>query len=815
MPPATTFGKYQVQRILGRGGMGTVYEALDPHLNRKVALKTMMPGLLGDPGLRARFLREAQAAGALNHRNIVTVYDLGEDRGQPYIAMEFIEGTDLERVIVNREPYPVEWKASVIRQICDGLGHAHRAGIIHRDVKPANIRVTPLGEVKIMDFGIAHLQTPTRLTRGGQVLGTVHYMAPEQIEGGKVDHRADIFAVGAIAYELLTYKRPFDGESLTSVMFKIAHEDADRNAFPRTILSPRLEEIVLKALTRDISERYQNLAEMQADIEALMREAFPAPQEPVEPAQIARWVAEGEREIAGGDPAKALEFAKKALAAAPADAGAQALARKAEAEALKRRVERELASIRTEIERAREQGQLQKALSLAQRLLQLDPDDRSVAELTKTIQDSIKSVEVDQLCSTALSYAAEGDVDLALKIAAKIERIAPASTKYQELRKYLQEESARRAAEAFVATAREHLGMGNVAEALAAAEEALAAHPSHATAREIRERAIHVLAAQNRASLPVEPVKTAAEPAASLPPPIAPPRAPTPTPPTLIIKPSRTPTSDDVVKPVLPPLPVAPPAVPAAPAPADVAARPEAPAPPPATPTPAERPEPPPVARVSAPTPAPAVVRPATSRPPTPVFGEKETEALLSDLGITVTLPSARPAPKPTPAPAPPVRTPTPMPLPPPPTPAKPRAVAPPPAAPAPVSERTPATSSNAEEAPPPLTPLPEGVPANAEAARLLEQARRTLRDRQPQKALSSLEKAAALEPTHLGIQRLLVQTRIEARKTEIESLVTSALNHFVANDYKKAKKAVDKALALDPGNKKAKELMKILGALA
>ena len=779
MAPVATFGKYQVQRILGRGGMGTVYEALDPHLNRKVALKTMIPGLLGDPGLRARFLREAQAAGALNHRNIVTVYDLGEDRGQPYIAMEFIEGTDLERIILNREPYPVEWKANVLRQICDGLGHAHRNGIIHRDIKPANIRVTPAGEVKIMDFGIAHLQAPSRLTRGGQVLGTVHYMAPEQIEGGKVDHRADIFSVGAIAYELITYRRPFDGESLTSVMFKIAHEDADRSAFAHTPLSPRLEEIVLKALARDIGERYQDLATMQADLETLLRETASAPQEPVEPAQVARWVADGERELAAGAPAASLEFAKKALAAAPADSGAQALARKAEAEALKGRVERELASIREAVERAQGQGQLQKALSLAQRLLQLDPDDRAVAEMAKGIQESIKSLEVDQLCSTALSYAAEGDVDLALKIAAKIERIAPASPKYIELRKYLQEESGRRAAEAFVKAAREHLGMGNVAEALAAAEEALAAQPGHPTAREIRERAIHVLAAQNKAApYPDDLAAPAADTAAEAVAPSVPaPPASQPAPVGL----------DDVVTARLPPM---------EPTRSTVSQAPGA-----ATPQASELPQ-------AAP----------TSRPPTPrpsVLNRKDAESLLSELGVKTATTPVRAASAPTTAPATvasrPPRAPVPSPLA---GPAPSRPATPAPRTPAPSSQPTAATSGLAGEPPPPLTPLPEGTPSHPEAARLLDQARRTLRDRQPQKALSPLEKAAALEPTHLGIQRLLVQTRIEARKAEIESLVTSALDHFVANEYGKARKAVGKALTLDPNNKKARELTKILGAL-
>jgi Flp pilus assembly protein TadD len=182
------------------------------------------------------------------------------------------------------------------------------------------------------------------------------------------------------------------------------------------------------------------------------------------------------------------------------------------------------------------------------------------------------------------------------------------------------------------------------------------------------------------------------------------------------------------------------------------------------------------------------------------MLGSKEAEDLLAELGITSAPPPARATPKPAAVASPVPRAPTPLP--------------PSRAAATPANEASAAPTGLAGEPPPPLTPLPEGTPEHPEAARLLEQARRTLRDRQPQKALSLLEKAAALEPTHLGIQRLLVQTRIEARKAEIESLVTSALNHFVANDYKKAKKAVDKALALDPSNKKAKELVKILGAL-
>ena len=268
--PLQTIGKYQVEKVLGHGGMGTVYQARDTVLHRTVALKTMMPGLADAPDLRARFLREAQAAGGLRHHNIVTVYDLGEDRGQPYIAMELVEGMDLEAIIQGRHPLSVEAKIDILRQVCEGLGFAHQNGIVHRDVKPANIRVTAEGEVKIMDFGIAHLQSST-LTSGGQVLGTIQYMAPEQVEGLKSDHRADVFSVGAIAYELLAYRRPFDADSLTAVMYRIAREEPDMSALPVTEYSPGLEAVVARALAKPVAERYQTLEEMREDLERLVR----------------------------------------------------------------------------------------------------------------------------------------------------------------------------------------------------------------------------------------------------------------------------------------------------------------------------------------------------------------------------------------------------------------------------------------------------------------------------------------------------------------------------------------------------------------
>jgi tetratricopeptide (TPR) repeat protein/predicted Ser/Thr protein kinase len=692
-----SIGKYQIQRVLGRGGMGTVYEALDPLINRKVAVKTMIPGLVENPELRTRFLREAQAAGGLRHRNIVTVYDLGEDKGQPYIAMEFIEGTDLEKVIQAKEPRGLAWKLDVLHQICEGLAYAHKNGIVHRDVKPANVRVTHDGDVKIMDFGIAQLQSST-MTKSGLVLGTVHYMSPEQIEGQKVDHRADVFSVGAIAYELISGQRPFDGESLTAVMFRVMNEAPDTKPLA-TEYSPALDGVILKALARDVNARYQSLDDMATDLEAVLRQAGVerAPAADDRSARVTRLIEEGQKLLAKGDPEPALALAREALAAVPTDPGARELLRVAEGEALGRRVEREISEIKNAMQRARAEGQLQKALSFSRRLLELNPDDKEVTKVTSEIEATIREREVEQLCSLALAYAGDGDVELARKIAGKIERLAPRSPRYLQLKKYLDEEAPRRAAESLVAAAQEHLAQGNLAEAKAAAEEALKAQPTHALAREIRDRAGAFLAGPAGTTRATEP-KVAGKPAEA---------EVAPVPPAAVVAPAP--------RPVPPPPPTSAPAPPAASHPVRgsvPAPRAEPPGPPKAAP---EAPRPAPVA----PRPVVAASAPQATPPRTPQ-------------------PSAPAPPAPVahaPAPA---RTPT-------------------PASPVPVPVRLPAVSS---------APASSGPPAPGDTRR------------------------------------------------EVETLTTTALNAFVENNYPRARKAVEKALALDPSNKKARELQKILGTL-
>src|SRR5260221_7970120 len=219
-----TIGRYVVKGRIGRGGMGMVYRGLDEALEREVAVKTLtIEGTL-DEESRQRFQIEAKAAAKLQHQNIVTVFELGEDRGVPFIAMEMLPGVDLEGLVRSGEELLLGEKLDIVVQVCRGLAYAHEHGIVHRDIKPSNIRLLDDGTAKIMDFGIAKLGG-TQLTKAGMMVGTVHYMSPEQVRGKPLDGRSDVFSVGVILYELLAGRRPFKGAAPTAILYKIVNEE--------------------------------------------------------------------------------------------------------------------------------------------------------------------------------------------------------------------------------------------------------------------------------------------------------------------------------------------------------------------------------------------------------------------------------------------------------------------------------------------------------------------------------------------------------------------------------------------------------------
>jgi serine/threonine protein kinase/Tfp pilus assembly protein PilF len=255
-------GKYQISAKIGQGAMGEVYKAHDPILNRFVAIKTMSAAIGADDELRKRFLREAQSAARLNHPNIITLFDFGEDQGKIYMAMELLEGNDLKELISNQTVTQLEDKLGFMEQICDGLAFAHTQEVVHRDLKPANIHVQPNGQIKIMDFGLARLGT-SEMTRTGMVMGTPHYMSPEQVKGKRADARSDIFSLGAVFYELLTGRKPFDAESLHAVLFQVMEHQPDDVRHWSPEVPNILVQVVDKALNKDPQERYQHAGAMR------------------------------------------------------------------------------------------------------------------------------------------------------------------------------------------------------------------------------------------------------------------------------------------------------------------------------------------------------------------------------------------------------------------------------------------------------------------------------------------------------------------------------------------------------------------------
>ena len=271
-----TFSHYRILAPIGKGGMGVVYKAEDTKLKRIVALKFLPLEAVGEGENRARFEREAQAAAALNHPNVCTIYEVDEADGQPFIAMEFVEGETLAAKIESG-PLKIDDALDIAIQAARGLAAAHEHDIVHRDVKSANIMVVPEKtgherQVKLMDFGLAHLANAnTQLTKEGTTLGTMSYMAPEQASGEKIDRRADIWALGVVLYEMIAGQQPFQGEYEQAVVYSILNEQAEPLTALRTGVPKELERIAGKALSKDRDERYQHVEEMLVDLRALKR----------------------------------------------------------------------------------------------------------------------------------------------------------------------------------------------------------------------------------------------------------------------------------------------------------------------------------------------------------------------------------------------------------------------------------------------------------------------------------------------------------------------------------------------------------------
>jgi serine/threonine-protein kinase len=267
----TQVGKYEIVEKVGVGGFGTVYKGRDPFIKRLVAIKTCQSD---DEEMKKRFFREAEFAGNLHHPNITTIYDFGvTEDGTPYIVQEFLTGEDLDRFIKRKVPLSLNRKVRILLDVCEGLGYAHAAGIIHRDIKPANIRILNDGTVKIMDFGIAKsMVSPSTLTQTGITLGTASYLAPEQIRGETLDARTDLFSLGVVSYELFAGQKPFGGDHISTVLYKIMNETPPSPAELDPQIPPALERVVFRALEKDRANRYATCSEMKSDFAAALKQ---------------------------------------------------------------------------------------------------------------------------------------------------------------------------------------------------------------------------------------------------------------------------------------------------------------------------------------------------------------------------------------------------------------------------------------------------------------------------------------------------------------------------------------------------------------
>jgi eukaryotic-like serine/threonine-protein kinase len=265
--PQVLLDRYEVGRLLGAGGMAEVFEGRDRLLARRVAIKVLQAQFARDPSFLIRFKREAQAAASLSHPNIVGVYDTGSEDGTHFIVMEYVDGRTLKDVIRAEGPLYPERAAEICEDVCSALAAAHARGLIHRDIKPGNVMLTPDGKVKVMDFGIARATTSETITQTAAVVGTAQYISPEQAQGQTVDFRSDLYSVGCCLYEMLTGTVPFTGATPVAIAYRHVREDPTPPRMLNPDVPPPLEAIVLKAMAKLPDNRYQTAAELHDDLE--------------------------------------------------------------------------------------------------------------------------------------------------------------------------------------------------------------------------------------------------------------------------------------------------------------------------------------------------------------------------------------------------------------------------------------------------------------------------------------------------------------------------------------------------------------------
>jgi eukaryotic-like serine/threonine-protein kinase len=429
-------GKYEILGELGHGAMGVVYRARDPFINRFVALKTITTGVADDPALLERFYREAQSAGGLQHPNIVTIYDMGDDQHVPYIAMELIEGENLEQLIARRAPISISMKLVYAAQACRALDYAHKRGIVHRDIKPGNVMVGKDGSVRVVDFGIARVLDASK-TQTGMLIGTFAYMSPEQYHGEHADERSDIWSFGVLLYELLAYQRPFTGATPASLMHSICVAEPPSLSATLPDCPSELEVIMARVLQKSPSTRYQSMEDVLLELEPVCRR--------LQSQVVAEWVEQATQLVENGEFSEARDLVRQVLQVESGNQRARALLERTNVE-LKRISVRPKAQEAVEKGRAfLEQGKVQDAKIAVQSALHLDSTFEPAQELEKAVLDQIeKARQVAEWIEAAKRNLAEGLPDEAEALVSKALAAEPANQQVLNLRQQVLRENAER-----------------------------------------------------------------------------------------------------------------------------------------------------------------------------------------------------------------------------------------------------------------------------------------------------------------------------------------------------------------------------------
>lgn len=420
-------GKYEITGVLGRGGMGVVYRAEDKRIGRQVAIKTLTENFSGQPEMLERFYREAQA-GILQHPNIVIVYDLGDEDGVPFIVMEFVSGEPLDKLIAAGRPATIIEKLTIIEQVCLALGYAHHRGVVHRDIKPANVMVQQDGVAKIVDFGIARVQGSSSeggLTRTGNVIGTIHYIAPERLRGRPFDGRSDIFAVGVMLYLMLTGQLPFTGEDM-AVLQKLVNEPHPPLSTYLSNYPPVLDAIIDRSLAKDPEQRYATAEDFAADLHALT--------EQLKKGQVTELFSDAERFATEQQFGRAREVLLQLVRIDPQHTGARQLYNVVQQNLARMQRAEQVRQLVAEAEEAAASSRFPEAIGSLENALQLDPENAELkARLEQLREQKRKYDEVGSLISQANSLKERGDYTGALRIAERALQIDQQDSKIRSL----------------------------------------------------------------------------------------------------------------------------------------------------------------------------------------------------------------------------------------------------------------------------------------------------------------------------------------------------------------------------------------------